>query len=75
MSPTLIPPYPFIEKGQSSLGVTTNSSHQVTTGLGTPSPTEARQGGPFRGGGSTGRHATGSGKKPLLYLFEDLHED
>ena len=34
---------------------------QVAAGLGTSSPTEARQGGPFKNMGSTGQQAAGSG--------------
>ena len=34
-------------------------------GLGASSPTGAKQGSPFRGGGSTSRQATGSGTTPI----------
>jgi hypothetical protein len=45
---------------------------QVNVGLGTPSPTEARQGSPVRRAGSTGREQ-GQGKR-LLQLLGNLED-
>jgi hypothetical protein len=43
-------------------------AHQVTAGLGTFSPTEARQGSPVKGTGSLGRQL-------LLQLLRDSHQE
>jgi hypothetical protein len=52
-------------------------THQVTAGLGASSPTEARQGYPFRGSGSKDRQACNKlmGRQPLFQLLGEPHKD
>jgi len=62
------------EKQEPSLGINTPSpAHRVTAGLGTSSPTEARQGSPVMGMKSTGRQQ--SQEQRLPQLLRDPHED
>jgi hypothetical protein len=51
-------------------------THQVPAKLGIPSPTEAQEGCPFRGTGSTGRQASNKdGYSPCCTCLRNPHED
>jgi hypothetical protein len=61
----------FSEKESPFPGYQPIPARQATATLGTSSPTEARQGSPVRGTGSTGRQQSGIAPAPVV---GDLHE-
>jgi hypothetical protein len=69
-SPLGISPTPLLWERGGCPGYQPILAHQVTARLGTPFPTEARQGSPVRGLGSTGRQQ--SQGQPPVQLLADL---
>jgi hypothetical protein len=64
---------PLLWEGGASVGYHPTLAQQVTAGLGTSSPTEARQGSLVREIGSTGKQQ--SQGQIQLHWFGDLHEE
>ena len=71
-TPPTSPP-PLLVRKEEGPWVPTTQAHQITAGLNAFSPTEARQGSPARGRGSSGRQK--SQRQSLLQLLGEPPED